>query len=155
MSNFLLDSSARIVYTTICKENYFTGGVFYERGKEAKKYRCFVANSGDVFVCLLYTSDAADEARRSIFEDYVLNDYSLSEIAAEQGMSRQGVHDIVKRCSKELEHYEDTLHLIEKFRRTKEHVNQIHEIAMEVRETKDVEQIAKIEALSNCILDML
>ena len=86
---------------------------------------------------------------------YSLNDYSLSEIAAEQGMSRQGVHDIVKRCSKELEHYEDTLHLIEKFRRTKEHVNQIHEIAMEVRETKDVEQIAKIEALSNCILDML
>ncbi len=95
------------------------------------------------------------EHKRNIFEDYVLNDYSLSEIASVQGMSRQGVHDIVKRCSKELEHYEDTLHLIDKFRKTKERVNEIHAIAMEVRETKNMDDITKIECLSNEILDML
>lgn len=95
------------------------------------------------------------EHKRAIFEDYVLNDYSLGEIANMQGMSRQGVHDIVKRCSKELEHYEDTLHLIDKFRKTKERVNEIHAIAMEVRETKNVDDITKIECLSNEILDML
>lgn len=95
------------------------------------------------------------EHKRAIFEDYILNDYSLSEIASEQGMSRQGVHDIVKRCSKELEHYENTLHLVDKFRKTKEHVNEIHAIAMEVRETKNVADIVKIEMLSNEILDML
>lgn len=95
------------------------------------------------------------EHKRAIFEDYILNDYSLSEIASEQGMSRQGVHDIVKRCSKELEHYENTLHLVDKFRKTKEHINEIHAIAMEVRETKNVADIVKIEMLSNEILDML
>ena len=95
------------------------------------------------------------EHKRTIFEDYVLNDYSLSEIAAEQGMSRQGVHDIVKRCSKELEHYEETLHLIEKFRKTKSYVNQIHEISMDIRSTKKIEDITKIESLSNQILEML
>ena len=95
------------------------------------------------------------EHKRAIFEDYILNDYSLSEIASEQGMSRQGVHDIVKRCSKELEHYENTLHLVDKFHKTKEHVNEIHAIAMEVRETRNVADIGKIEMLSNEILDML
>lgn len=95
------------------------------------------------------------EHKRAIFEDYVLNDYSLSEIAAQQGMSRQGVHDIVKRCSRELEHYEATLHLIDKFRQTKEYVNQIHQISMDVRKTGNVEEIAEIETLSNQILDML
>lgn len=95
------------------------------------------------------------EHKRKIFEDYVLNDYSLSEIATQQGISRQGVHDIVKRCLKELQRYEETLQLVEKFRKTKAYVGEIHAIAMEVRETKNVEEIAKIEVLSNQILEML
>ena len=32
--------------------------------------------------------------QRRIYEDVVLNDYSLSEVADELGISRQGVHDI-------------------------------------------------------------
>ena len=95
------------------------------------------------------------EHKRRIFEDYILNDYSLGEIAQEQGMSRQGVHDIVKRCSRELEHYEESLHLIEKFQKTKETVNEIHAAAMRVRETKDLEEIEKIETLSSQILEVL
>ena len=38
------------------------------------------------------------EHQKKIYEDVVFNDLSLSEIAAEQGISRQGVHDLVKRC---------------------------------------------------------
>ena len=37
------------------------------------------------------------EHQRNIYEDVVLNDYSLSEVAQDQGISRQGVHDLVKR----------------------------------------------------------
>ena len=32
---------------------------------------------------------------------------SLGEIADEEGISRQGVHDMVKRCTKTLEGYEE------------------------------------------------
>lgn len=58
--------------------------------------------------------------KKKIFEDYVLNDLSLAEIAEEEGISRQGVHDIVKRCTKQLKEYEATLHLVEKFQNMKE-----------------------------------
>ena len=37
------------------------------------------------------------EHQRKIYEDVVLNDMSLSEIAEEQGISRQGVHDLVRK----------------------------------------------------------
>ena len=59
------------------------------------------------------------EHKKKIFEDYVLNDLSLAEIAEEEGISRQGVHDIVKRCTKQLKEYETTLHLVEKFQNMK------------------------------------
>ena len=53
--------------------------------------------------------------QRRIYEDAVLNDLSLSEIAQEAGISRQGVHDLIKRCDRTLEEYESKLHLMQRF----------------------------------------
>ena len=66
-----------------------------------------------------FYGEMLNEHKKRIFEDYVLNDYSLAEIADEEGISRQGVHDIVKRCTKQLKEYESTLHLVEKFQKMK------------------------------------
>ena len=55
------------------------------------------------------------ESNRVVFEDYVLSNLSLSEIAKERDITRQGVYDIVKRCRTRLKGYEEKLHLIEKF----------------------------------------
>lgn len=63
--------------------------------------------------------------QRQIYEDVVFNDMSLSEIAEEQGISRQGVHDLIRRCDKALADYEKKLHLLEKFTKVKETVEQI------------------------------
>ena len=49
---------------------------------------------------------------RVIFEDYVMNNYSLAEIASDQDISRQGVRDVVVRCSKKLRDYEARLGLL-------------------------------------------
>ncbi len=35
--------------------------------------------------------------QRRIYEDAVFNDLSLSEISQEAGISRQGVHDLIKQ----------------------------------------------------------
>ena len=54
------------------------------------------------------------EHQRQVYEAVVYENLSLAEIAAEQGISRQGVHDIVKRCDKMLLEYEEKLKLVKK-----------------------------------------
>lgn len=71
------------------------------------------------------------EHQRRIYEDVVFNDMSLSEIAEEQGISRQGVHDLVRRCDRALSGYEQKLHLMEKFIRIKETVARIDAVSSE------------------------
>ena len=53
------------------------------------------------------------EHQQRIYSELVNNDLSLSEIAEQYGISRQGVHDLIKRCDKQLEGYEEKLHLLE------------------------------------------
>ena len=91
--------------------------------------------------------------QREMFEDYVLNDLSLSEIASQQDISRQGVYDIIKRCSKQLTEYESKLCLIEKFNNTKKRVNEINRIAKDIINHGDLAQVHEIETLSYQILD--
>ena len=55
------------------------------------------------------------EHQKSIYEDVVMNDLSYSEIARLNGISRQGVYDMIKRSDKILEDYETKLKLVEKF----------------------------------------
>ena len=67
--------------------------------------------------------------QRSIYEDAVYNDMSLGEIAEERGISRQGVHDLIRRCDRILQDYESKLHLVERFARAKETVMEIERLA--------------------------
>lgn len=66
--------------------------------------------------------------QKEIYEQFVLEDLSLSEIAESAGISRQGVHDLIKRCNKTLEGYEAKLHLVEKFLSIKEKVHRMNEL---------------------------
>ena len=88
------------------------------------------------------------EHQRNIYEGVVFNDMSLSEIAEEQGISRQGVHDLVKRCNKILAGYEEKLRLVQKFNQTKQMVEEIKELAGAYKRTGDKKLIDQIEVLS-------
>lgn len=94
------------------------------------------------------------EHQRSIYEDAVFNDMSLGEIAAERGISRQGVHDLIKRCDKILGSYEEKLQLVSKFVQTKEMVAKILRLTHEFRDTKDLELIEQIEHISTDIMEL-
>ncbi len=63
--------------------------------------------------------------QQSVYEDAVNNDMSLGEIAKELGISRQGVHDIIKRCDIILQEYESKLHLVERFQSAKTKIARI------------------------------
>lgn len=93
--------------------------------------------------------------QRKVYEDFFFNDLSLSEIAADEGISRQGVHDLIKRCSKALEEYENKLHLVEKFLYIKDKVGAIQELTRSYDEKNQVTIRAEIEKISNEILEEL
>lgn len=72
-----------------------------------------------------FYGELLSERQKEIYQFYVFENLSLSEIAREVGMSRQGVHDLVRRSKAILEEYEQKLHLVEKFVSIKEKVQQI------------------------------
>ena len=70
------------------------------------------------------------EHQRSVYEAAVYRDMSLGEIAEERGISRQGVHDLIKRCDRILQDYESKLHLVERFARAKKTVAEIERLTL-------------------------
>lgn len=92
------------------------------------------------------------EHQRAVYEDVVLNDYSLSEVASDYNISRQGVHDLIKRCNTLLEGYESKLHLLEKFMEAKQMVNEINELTKQFMSDGDSSHIGRIQEISNDIL---
>ena len=92
---------------------------------------------------LLYDfyGELLNEQQRRIYEDAVMNDMSLSEIAQEAGISRQGVHDLIKRCDKTLEDYESRLHLMEKFRIITEKLEEIKQLTPDEKIRKLADEI--------------
>ncbi len=82
--------------------------------------------------------------QQNIYEDAVFNDMSLSEIAEVQGISRQGVHDLIKRCNKILQDYESKLHLVEKFMGAKEKIREIEQLT----QSSDSAEMQRIRELS-------
>lgn len=98
------------------------------------------------------------EHQRRIYEDAVFQDMSLAEIAEEAGISRQGVHDLLKRCDKLLLGYESKLHLAERFMEAKKTVKEILRLAGEASESdgaKSQEQLKEIKRLGNRLLEEL
>jgi len=92
--------------------------------------------------------------QKKIYEDVVFGDLSLGEIAGEYGISRQGVHDLIKRCNHTLMGYEEKLHLIQKFITIKQKVEEINKLA-ENQDLSREELSQKIKQVSGQILEEL
>lgn len=94
------------------------------------------------------------EHQKKIYEDVVYNDFSLSEIAEENGISRQGVHDLIRRCNRILQEYENKLHLIERFVKIREEVGSIQKLTENPQLSRE-ELICKMNEISNRIMNEL
>ena len=98
-----------------------------------------------VELSLLYDfyGELLTESSKRLFEGYVLEDMSLSELSEETGISRQGIHDSVKRSVDKLRKYEDKLGLVRKFSDMKDEVKKIHENASRLSEKMKSDETAR------------
>jgi predicted DNA-binding protein YlxM (UPF0122 family) len=63
--------------------------------------------------------------QKEVMELYHEENLTLSEIASEFDISRQGVHDALKNAEKSLKGYEEKLGLVEKFEKTSDAISRI------------------------------
>jgi len=72
------------------------------------------------------------EKQIEIVDMYYNNDLSLGEISEQQGISRQGVYDTLKRAERTLYQYEEKLGLVDRFLKQKQSMEKIIEMLEEL-----------------------
>ena len=72
------------------------------------------------------------DKQRNLAEYYYNDDLSLSEIAADEGITRQGVRDAIKRAETQLIAMEERLGLVARFENMKIGLSEIIEYAEEI-----------------------
>ena len=76
-----------------------------------------------------FYGDLLSERKRAVMDMYYNEDLSLAEIAAEIGISRQGVHDLIKKSEEELQTYENKLCLAARLRSVEQHTETLSRLA--------------------------
>ena len=87
--------------------------MFLYKHKEA---RGLFEKNLEINYLLDFYGDVLNDRKRTVLEMYYNDDYSLSEIADDIGISRQGVRDIIKKSEDELIYLEEKLGLYKKFK---------------------------------------
>lgn len=89
--------------------------------------------------------------QKEYFDLHYNADYSLSEIAEETGISRQGVWDIIKRAEETLRKTEEKTGLIRRFRENQEAVAEMEQTINRLLQHTDGEARALTEQLSETL----
>lgn len=95
------------------------------------------------------------EHQKEIYEAAVYNDMSLTEIADENGISKQGVHDLIKRCTNTLQGYEDRLHMIRRFEAIKAEAKALDSIAEDTENALSDELRERLRSISGKLIEEL
>ncbi len=67
--------------------------------------------------------------QQKIYEKVVYDNLSLNEVAETEGVSKQAVHDLVRRCTVIMRGYENKLGMIRRFGKLRECADRLREIA--------------------------
>lgn len=90
--------------------------------------------------------------QQEVMELYHDENLSLSEIAQEFSISRQGVHDTLKNAEKLLQSYEEKLGLVEKFQRSRDAIQAIDKVIDQiVAESRDARLTGRLQNIKTII----
>lgn len=87
-----------------------------------------MAKNLEITVLLDFYGSVLSEKQRFLTECYYFDDLSLAEIADSEGITRQGVRDIIKRSEEQLLRLEDCLGLKKRFDETQMGLKRIIEL---------------------------
>lgn len=88
-----------------------------------------VAKDLEIVTLLDFYGEMLTQKQHDFLEYYYNDDLSLSEIATNEGITRQGVRDAIKRAEKQLFDMEEKLGLVRRFAETKKGLAEITEYA--------------------------
>ena len=113
-----------------------------------------MAKNLEISLLLDFYGDMLTDKQREVIEYYYNDDLSLSEIADNEGITRQGVRDSIKRAEFQLLDMEERLGLARRFREMRSGLEQISAAAAKI---KDYNQhfiySHELEDHTNLILD--
>ena len=90
--------------------------------------------------------DVLDEHGANIMKAYYEDDLSLAEIAEGEGISRQGVRHIIKKCEEQILFLEDKLGMAKRYAECEAAIGELRAIAKDASEpiAKRIEEVVKI-----------
>lgn len=115
-------------------------------------------------VLLDYYGGLLTDKQKDIMELYYYEDLSLSEIAENESITRQGVHDAIKRAEQYLDDYEQKLGFVKKISACRELISNIGNHAESIKNynmkymhsigvTEDINEILDCVLKSEDLLD--
>jgi len=87
-----------------------------------------------VNILMDFYGDMLTDRQRSFLEYYYVDDLSLSEIAENEGITRQGVRDAIKRAESQLFEMEERLGLAKRFEEVQQGLKEINDCADRINE---------------------
>lgn len=93
-------------------------------------------------------SPLLSEKKRRFLELYYYDDLSLSEIVENEGGSRQGAQDMIKRAGKELTNMEEALHILENSKKRSALYKSLKQAVLEGNLKKTEEIITVLEEIN-------
>jgi len=98
-----------------------------------------------------FYGDLLDEHTVSVMKAYYNDDLSLSEVASDVGISRQGIRHLVKKGEEMLEFYDERLGLVEMYERLGAVGERLEEIAHTLRARGDGTTADELSSLKEII----
>ena len=96
-----------------------------------------MAKNLEISLLMDFYGEMLTEKQREVIDYYYNDDLYLGEIAANEGITRQGVRDSIKRAEFQLLEMEERLGLAKRFREIQGGLEQIMESARRIQEYND------------------
>lgn len=87
-----------------------------------------------------FYGELLSERKRTVMDMYYNEDFSLAEIAAEIGISRQGARDIIKKSEEELLFFEEKLGLAKKLKSVYNQANELKALSQSLALTQEFQE---------------